>query len=341
MSERLRTLGDVRGRLRIRTPAKVNLGLRLTGRRADGYHLLESVFVPIDLWDEIEVQISPGPNQTDLELVMNPDGNLPPALAAVSAGPENLVVRAAEAFRQSVGLEGRIQVRLRKVIPAGAGLGGGSSYAAAVLKVLADLVGEGRPSPEELASLALGLGADVPFFLSPTPAIVTGIGELIEPVADLPALDLLIANPGISVATAEVYRVADALTDSLTGPRAGSTMRAISRLGGETVDWPAALGELLVNDLMPGAIRLCPPIGRLLGQMRDLGPLDVSMSGSGATVFGVFESAEQAHKAAEALRAVAETDAGTKTCKTTGKMTGKMSGIEDCWVRVTKVILPD
>jgi 4-diphosphocytidyl-2-C-methyl-D-erythritol kinase len=325
VSKGLRAVGDVRGSLEIRTPAKVNLGLRLTGRRDDGYHLLESVFAPIDLWDEIEVELSPGPNQTDLELVMNPDGDLPPELAVISAGPDNLVVRAAEAFRRSVGLEGRIQVKLRKVIPAGAGLGGGSSDAAAVLKALDELVGAAGPGPQELASLALGLGADVPFFLSPVPAFVRGIGELIEPIAELPALDLVIANPGISVATAEVYRVADALTDSLTGPRAGSTMRAISRLGGETGDWPAALGELLVNDLMPAAIRLCPPIGRLLGRMRELGSLDVSMSGSGATVFGVFESAEQAQKAAEALKAVAGTN----------------SREEDCWVRVSRVILPD
>jgi 4-diphosphocytidyl-2-C-methyl-D-erythritol kinase len=158
----------------------------------------------------------------------------------------------------------------------------------------------------------------VPFFLAPSPALVSGIGESLEPIEGLPGFDLVIANPGISVATAEVYRVADALSDSLTEHRPGSTMRAILRLRSETENILPALGDLLVNDLEPAAIRLCPPIARLMGRIRELEPVGVGMSGSGATVYGVFESAEQAEKAARELRFSPDS--------------------EDCWVRVTRIL---
>ena len=283
---------------RLRTPAKINLGLRLTGRRPDGYHLLESLFTPIDLHDEVELEWLPGPDRSELEMSSDSGAELPAALRATAAGSDNLVVRAAEAFRRVSGLEGRLRMRLRKSIAAGAGLGGGSSDAGAVLRLLASLAGDRSPGAEELARLALELGADVPFFLDPGPALVTGIGEQIAPIEGLPGLDLVLANPGISVATAEVYRAADALAASLTHGGAGSTMRAISRLQGESGDRLSALGDLLGNDLQPAAIRLCPPIGRLMERIRELGAVATGMSGSGATVFGVFESAPSAAKAA-------------------------------------------
>ncbi len=312
--------GQARKR-RLRAPAKINLGLRIVGRREDGYHLLESVFAPIDLHDEIELEWMPGPDAIEIEMPDDPKSELPEALRGVAAGPENLVCRAAEVFRNATGLEGRIRLSLRKAIPAGAGLGGGSSDAAAVLNALSALAGEGSPTRKDLARLALDLGADVPFFLAPEPSLVSGIGEIIQPIAGLPGFDLVIANPGISLATAEVYRVADGLSDSLTAPKAGSTMRAISRLRSETGDWGTALGDLLVNDLTPAAIRLCPPIGRLMGRMRELGSVGVSMSGSGATVYGVFESAEQAEKAARGLRSA--------------------PNAEKAWVHVTRILVRD
>lgn len=307
-----------RGGIRVlRTPAKINLGLRLTGRRNDGYHLLESVFAPIDLHDEIEVEWTPGPARTLLEM-SDPASDLPAALRGVAVGPDNLVYRAAEAYRSATGLPGRIRLGLRKAIPTGAGLGGGSSDAAAVLRALSALNGDKGRARCDLAAVALGLGADVPFFLDPAPAVVSGIGEIIEPIEGLPGFDLVLANPGFSVATAEVYRVADALSDSLTGPEAGSTMRAFLRLRSEIGDWAPALVDLLVNDLEPAAIRLCPPIAGWMGRMRELGSVGVGMSGSGATVFGVFESAEQAEKASQELRSA--------------------PNIEESWVRVTRIL---
>ena len=302
----------------LRTPAKINLGLRLTGRRNDGYHLLESVFAPVDLHDEISVAWEAGPPRIELELHEDRLNALPAALSGVAGGPENLVYRAAQAFQSATGLGGRIRLSLRKSIPAGAGLGGGSSDAAAVLRALVALAGPRAPDPIELASIALGLGADVPFFLAPAPALVSGIGEIIEPISGLPRLPLVLANPAISIATAEVYRVADAMADSLTGPEPGSTMRAISRLQSEKGNWPLALGELLVNDLEPAATRLCPPIAALIERMRGLGSLAVSMSGSGATVFGVFESAEKAEEAAQELKTSPNS--------------------EDLWVQATRVL---
>ncbi len=308
-----------RGGARVfRTPAKINLGLRLMGRREDGYHLLESLFVPIDLHDEIELEWRPGPAAIELEMPDDPAGDLPTALRGVTCGPDNLVYRAAEVFQAATGLAGRIRLVLHKKIPTGAGLGGGSSDAAAVLRTLAALAGDDLPTRCDLAELALELGADVPFFLAPSPALVSGIGESLEPIEGLPGFDLVIANPGISVATAEVYRVADALSDSLTEPRPGSTMRAILRLRSETENILPALGDLLVNDLEPAAIRLCPPIARLMGRMRELESVGVGMSGSGATVYGVFESAEQAEKAARELRFSPDS--------------------EECWVRVTRIL---
>jgi 4-diphosphocytidyl-2-C-methyl-D-erythritol kinase len=300
----------------LRAPAKINLGLRLLGVRDDGYHTLESVFAPIEIWDELEIEVSPGEPRIDLDIETSDSGELPAALSAVTAGPDNLVVRAAAAFRKQTGLEGRIRLRLRKQIPAGAGLGGGSSDAAAVLLGLASVF-DGELAQEALHALGLSLGADVPFFLSPTPALVSGIGEKIENLTGLPALDLVVANPGISLATAEVYRATDALPSALTEPKPGSTMRAISRLRGETGDLAPALGDLLINDLEPAARRLCPPVARLIKRLKEVGAIGVSMSGSGATVFGVFESGDRASEAAEMLRA---------------------SEPGESWIRVTRII---
>lgn len=311
--------------LSLRAPAKINLGLRLTGLRADGYHLLESLFVPLGLADDIELRWwREAEAETALSIEMPAEARLPKALANVTAGPDNLISRAVEVFRAAHGLPGRVELRLTKRIPAGAGLGGGSSDAGAVLAALPGLMGE---NSSDLPGLALGLGADVPYFLAPAPALVTGIGEEIAPVERVPPLDVVLANPGFSVATAEVYRVADVLRDSLTGPEAGSTMRAISELAGETGAWRHALGELLVNDLTPAAIRLCPPIGRWLDRLREANAIGVGMSGSGGTVFGVFENAGQAEQAAAELkRSGASTDSDNQTTD------------DGSWVHVTRVV---
>jgi 4-diphosphocytidyl-2-C-methyl-D-erythritol kinase len=290
----------------IEAPAKINFGLRIMGRRSDGYHLLESLFVPLELADELSLSVVRGPVPGDgprieVELV---DGDAVPGCDSLPRDDRNLAVRAAHAFLRAAGSAvedvAAIRIVLRKCIPAAAGLGGGSSDAAAVLRGLAEQLPEG-PTGSELARTALDIGADVPFFLDPRPALVRGIGEQIEPFEGLPKLTVVLANPGISLSTAAVYRLFDALSGAapagLTAADPGPTMRALSGLGGD----PNALARLpgFSNDLEAAAIRLCPPIARLRDGLRDAGALWAGMSGSGATVYGVFGTEAEAIAAQE------------------------------------------
>ncbi len=265
---------------RTSAPAKLNLGLRIVGRRADGYHLLQSLFVPLDLSDQVSVRLGPEA-AADPEVALAMEGQR----EGVPAGDSNLAVRAAHAFLKAAGLACGVAIQLDKWIPPGAGLGGGSSDAGAVLRLLDGLF-PAALARQDLAALALQLGADVPFFLDPRPAQVGGIGEQIEPLEGLPGFSLLLVNPGISLSTASVYEAYDALHPALTPPGARPTLQPFAGLRGDSqLD---ALAGLLENDLEPAAVRLCPPIARLRERLRGLGALAVGMSGSGPTVFGVF-----------------------------------------------------
>lgn len=305
---------------RVETPAKLNLGLALVGARADGYHLLESLFAPIALYDELELAVEQG--EVEIALVCGPplDPELPAALHHVPTGPDNLVHRAARLFCDRSGYRARISIRLRKGIPAGAGLGGGSSDAAAALRALSALSGLAI-SPVELARWALELGADVPFFLDPRPALVTGIGEKIEPVGGLPELAVLLVNPGKTLATADVYRMADQLGGALTKQPPGSTMRALSGLAQDARKSVPALRDLLINDLEPAARRLCPSLERIAERLERLGASAVSMTGSGATAFGVFVSEQAAREAIARWRKDDEREPAPR-----------------CWLRATRVL---
>jgi len=276
-------------------PAKLNLGLAIVGRRDDGYHLLESIFLPLALADQVVVECTPG--RPGVRLVLQD------ASADVPADERNLAVRAARAFVEAAGVDDGIEIRLTKRIPSGGGLGGGSSDAAFVLRALASLR-PGRVSAERLAELALALGADVPYFLAPRPALVSGIGERIEPLEGLPELPVLLANPGEAVATAAVFREYAAGGPALTADSAGPTMRspreALAGGAFSPRELLAALGrEGLRNDLEAAATRLCPRISILLQQLRELGASHTGMSGSGATVYGLFEEPAAAEAARE------------------------------------------
>lgn len=325
---------SARRSLALRAPAKVNLGLAVTGRRPDGYHLLESLFAPLALCDELVLEVEPcGAGAVEIEVVCGAplDPTLPAALQAVPSGPDNLVHRAARLFCERSGFSAKIRIGLRKAIPAGAGLGGGSSDAAAALQGLRELSGV-AVAPEVLAAWGLELGADVPFFLAPGAARVTGIGERIERIAGLPELPIGLANPGKNLATADVYRMADQQGGALTKNRPGPTMPALSGSTQDLRDAAPALRDLLINDLEPAARRLCPSIARIADRMAGQGALAVSMTGSGATVFGVFESEAAAHAAAARWRAEdeANTDRGAARGldRGTGRGPGQDSGQE-------------
>lgn len=298
----------LRRALRVPAPAKVNLGLRITGIRSAGpqrgYHELASVFVPIDYADEVELALEdarPGAPPVELRV----EGDVP----GVPAGPSNLAARAAAGFLEAAGAPLRVRLLLRKRVAAGAGLGGGSSDAGAVLRGLAALL-PGAVAPAALERLALTLGADVPFFLDPRPAWVTGIGERREPLPEMGPVDLVLAHPGVPLATAAVFLAFDEARGStsaaLTRPDPPSTMPALSGLpgqrpGSDPRDLASQLDTLLENDLEPAALRLCPAIGRLREALRSVGALGVGLSGSGPTVFGVFADAAAARKAADGL----------------------------------------
>ncbi len=317
--------------VRVAAPAKVNLGLRVVGRRDDGYHLLESLFVPLELADTlvIDFDVEPGIHFEVARAASFPED------AALPGVDENLVVRAVEAFCALAGSEPRVGIRLEKAVPMGAGLGGGSSDAGAVLRTLAARDAAGRVAHEALVEIGARLGADVPFFLDPRPTWVSGIGEILEPLAGFPALDLLLANPGEPLATARVFKAFAASPAALTLASPGSTMRALegpfarknaAESSDSTTSPPSSPSfeaiatafddGLLHNDLEPAALQLCPAIAELERGLGEVGARWVAMSGSGATVYGVFDDQASARQAEEKLRA--RTSAWTCVTQTTG-----------------------
>jgi 4-diphosphocytidyl-2-C-methyl-D-erythritol kinase len=269
--------------VKILAPAKINLGLRIVGVRPDGYHELDSLFLPLDLADTLEVRSAPA---AEIEVRLQVDGAAP-------KDDSNLAIRAARAFCEATGQALRVEIELAKQTPMAAGLGGGSSDAAAVLRALARQQAD-RLSAPQLSRLALGLGADVPFFLDPRPTRVRGIGERLEPAPDLPSLALVLANPGEGVPTAEAYRAYDAL-GSTPSPELPELPR-VDPLRTEI------LGPLLRNDLEAAATRLCPAIARLRVALEQAGALAVGLSGSGATLYGVCRDPEAARGVADRLR---------------------------------------
>jgi 4-diphosphocytidyl-2-C-methyl-D-erythritol kinase len=262
-------------------PAKINLFLRVVGRRPDGYHKLDSIFVPVSLFDRIGIEIRTASKST-VTLRCN--------LHSLPADNGNLAVRASSIFMAEFRLEAEVRIDLHKDIPVGAGLGGGSSDAGTVLRMMAALFR--IDAPDRLAEIALKLGADVPFFLNPVPARVGGIGERITPLDWKPNFALVIAVPPIEVPTAEIFRALR--PDNWSGIAPDSDVRRI--LIGETAQ------PLLVNDLVPVAISRWPRIGHTLAMIELAGARATSMTGSGSAVFGIFATAAKAQEAAAELR---------------------------------------
>jgi 4-diphosphocytidyl-2-C-methyl-D-erythritol kinase len=271
------------------SPAKINLFLSVTGRRLDGYHELATLMVCIDLCDRIVLTYA----GRDIRLTCNAPG--------IPADESNLAFRAAQLFRNAYRQRrghlpfAGLAIQLHKTIPAGAGLGGGSSNAATILTAL-NRQAPAPLRPAHLAALALQLGADVPFFLRGEPALATGIGEQLAPWTGLPAYSLVVVYPGCSLATGEIYQ---SLNLRLTNCE--------KKLKGFVLNqgiFNAA--EHLCNDLESVAMRRCPGIALIKKELNRLGALGALMSGSGSSVFGLFTSADEARKARLRLATRAE-----------------------------------
>ena len=289
-------------------PAKVNLSLLVGPRRADGYHELFSVFAPLDLHDRLSFTLSLGAaGQRPGELALD----CPTLDKGADPDPErNLAVRALRALEGASGRAISGSVRIEKNIPVGAGLGGGSSDAAAALLAGARLLAEeggAVPAPEVLHSLAVSLGADVPFFLGQGGAVGRGIGDLLQPIS-LPAIPLIVVLPAEPLSTPAVYAAFDRLAAS--EDISGFAARALAaeeawrevardweggeRSGAAAAEAVARVAALLRNDLEAASFTLLPHLPDAKRAILDVGALGALMSGSGPTLFGVCRSAEEA-----------------------------------------------
>jgi 4-diphosphocytidyl-2-C-methyl-D-erythritol kinase len=273
--------------VKIRAPAKVNLFLRVLGRRPDGYHLLDTLIVPVSLYDVIEIRRVPAKRQQPANARITIDCDDP----AVPAGEENLAYRAAQLLLKQVERPTGIHIHIQKRIPLGAGLGGGSTDAAATLLGLNRLF-KLNVSEARLERLALRLGADVPFFIRARPARAYGIGERLRPVRELVHFWLVILYPGFPVVTASVY---NKLPKKLTKPTPGNSIAtSLKRFD--------RLTDLLVNDLESVTLESYPKIRLLKEKLLREGAAGGLMSGSGSSVFGVFGSKGLAQRAFDRLR---------------------------------------
>ncbi|MGC9196461.1 MAG: 4-(cytidine 5'-diphospho)-2-C-methyl-D-erythritol kinase [Syntrophobacteraceae bacterium] len=277
----------------VRAPAKINLWLEVTGKREDGYHDLSSLMLPISVFDRMTLGLRPG--NGPITLACDTD--------EIPCDERNLAWRAADLFLKATGKKAGVAFRIQKVIPWGAGLGGGSSDAAGVLCAL-NCFFEGIVSAGDLASMALCLGADVPFFLDSRPALATGVGEKLEFVPGVPDYPLVLIKPPIVVPTAWVYQ-----NLKLTKSRAQIKLTSFE-------DHPYQLEGCIENDLEAVTVSRYPVIAEIKSYLLDKGAMAASMSGSGPTVFAVFSSVAQAEEAA--------------------RMAKKQWS--DCWVRAARVI---
>ncbi|MGM0454444.1 MAG: 4-(cytidine 5'-diphospho)-2-C-methyl-D-erythritol kinase [Thermodesulfobacteriota bacterium] len=271
--------------MEIQAPAKINLFLDVLGKRTDGYHELRSLMCPIGIYDTVRLSCEPADAPADISVVCtHPD---------VPSGRANLAWSAASAFFAETGFSAKTTVAIDKRIPVGAGLGGGSSDAAAVLAGLNRFF-DHPLSTDRLMTIGRCLGADVPFFIHGRPALATGIGEKLSPWPDLPLFHLVLIYPNCPVSTGEVYKK---LNLALTKNKKITTKFTFES------GWEADFARQLYNALEPPAMQLCPEIRQARQALMNSGALASLMSGSGSSVFGIFEDAGQAGMAFDALSA--------------------------------------
>ncbi len=268
-------------RIIMQAPAKINLGLIVRGKRPDGYHEIETVLQMVSLYDTLEIA------QGDDGIVLASD------TSALPLGQENLVYRAAERLALEAGRAPAVRIHLAKQIPVAAGLGGGSSDAAATLAGLNRLWGLDYPA-ERLRTMAVELGMDVPFFLLSPTAFAKGRGEQLTPLRPpKPPLWVVLVNPGFRVSTPWAY---ESLNLGLTIKNKHISMLRFSITAFEDARFP------LENDLEGATLKAFPVLGEIKESLRELGALTGLMSGSGPTVFGVFPNRQTAASARQVLQ---------------------------------------
>jgi 4-diphosphocytidyl-2-C-methyl-D-erythritol kinase len=280
--------------------AKINLNLALLGRRDDGYHDIESLVQTITLCDRVTV----GPAEAGIILEVDDP--------AVPAGDTNLAWRAAACLPAPERGPRGVRVRLQKRVPVGAGLGGGSADAAAVLVGVLRMRGA-RPDAEDLAARSAALGSDVPFFLTGGTAILRGRGERVEPLPDLAGYELLVVWPGLPLSTRAVYAAASA---ALTSTRKISRMTRFEPTIRGAIPRRVEEWVRVGNDLEPYAREFCPAIGEIQTRILDAGATAAAMSGSGSSVFGVFRDGAALGRA---VRAMEERGYGAVRCAPLGR----------------------
>lgn len=287
--------------LRVTAPAKINLFLHVGGKRADGYHALESLVCFAEAGDVLGFAAAG-------DLTLSVDG---PFAAGLSGEGDNLILRAARALIAMAGIRAGASMALTKNLPVASGIGGGSADAAAALRGLIKLW-NAQIDDAVLHEIALSLGSDVPVCVKSVPAIMTGRGEGLHETGALPAMPMLLVNPGVAVSTGEVFR--------RLGRTEADTLAAAPPL-------PTAMTEAVLldylkatrNDMEAPARAIAPAIGNVLDGMRAQGALLARMCGSGATCYALFESDAALQAAAQALS----------------------SSHPDWWIAPTRIAAPD
>lgn len=278
----------------LQAPAKLNLFFEVLAKREDGYHEVETLMCPIDLYDTLYFREEPsGQLELRCQRVHGAGGPTAPRGEELPEGRDNLVLRAVELLRRRAGIDSGARLRLTKRIPIAAGLGGGSSDAAAALVAANRGWGLGW-APGKLAQISAELGSDVPFFLAGGPAVCRGRGERVEPLAVAAGLHFVVVCPPVGLSTAAVYEVCRPARH----PRTLAPM--LNALAQGDIE---QTGRLFFNRLQPAAERLSPWIERLQRRFADEDCLGHGMSGSGTSYFGLCRHARHARRVARRLEA--------------------------------------
>jgi 4-diphosphocytidyl-2-C-methyl-D-erythritol kinase len=286
-----------------RAPAKLNLFLDVLGRRGDGFHDLETLMVPIQLADQVsftptQMSADGGPGDILLDIRTCWPVRSPPQRLEIPAGRDNLIIRSLELLRQQSGCQLGAHVELVKRVPLAAGLGGGSSDAAAALR-LANRLWQIHWSDERLTELAAELGSDIPFFLSHGAAICRGRGERVERLPPLPPLHFVIVKPSAALSARDVYSTHDSIADSEPRIARGQLNRLLANLyiGG----W-RNVGLWMHNRLQAAARLLSPCVDELQQSFAKFDFVGHQLTGSGSAYFGICRHAQHARRLASILR---------------------------------------